>query len=278
MRSWWKSVFLAGLFVPALATADVPPAAAPPAAMPFAPGEELSYELALLGIRAGEAMLRVEEDPLAPGTFKLLAFGRSLGAADSLFRLRQTASCVVNKDSLALQICRIATQQRSGDRRREFVVDRDRKVVRERTLQDGKPRERVVDFGDGIDRVQEALSGLYFLRSRLPAEGESLRFPAVRKGKSITVEASRAGTSSIVTPAGKFEAVEVRLAVVKGEADEGETAGSLWFSTDAQRLPVKLSFDAKVGKLEAILATSKGTRDTVPSSMPPTRPTAEPSR
>lgn len=267
----WTSIFLAGFLVPAAAAADTAPAAEPPAAMaaPFAGGEELSYVLELLGIRAGEAEFRVEEDALEPQILRLHARGRSVGTADSLFRLRQTATCVVEKGTLALRVCRVATQQRSGDRRREFVVDRDRKSVRERLLQDGKPREKVVDFGDGIERVQEALSGLYLLRSQFPAEGAPLRFQALRKGKPITVEASRVGTTTVQTPAGKFEAAEIRLAVVKGEADEGEAAGSLWLTTDARRLPVKLSLDAKVGKLEAYLTGSKGTLAAAPAFTPP---------
>lgn len=271
----WTPLLLAGLLVPALAAADAAPApdAAPTAgaasaassatlgsaaATPFAPGEELNYQVTILGIQAGEAQFRVEESD-DPGTFKLLARGRSLGAADSLFRLRQTATCEVDRGSLALRVCRVATEQRSGNRRREFLVDRAGRRVRERLLQDGKPREKVVDFGEGIDGVQEALSGLYLLRTHLPADGTPLRFQALRKGQPITIEARSGAVSEVDTPAGKFQAVEVKLAVVKGEADEGEAAGSLWFTADARRLPVKLSFDAKVGKLEAQLTDAKGT-------------------
>jgi hypothetical protein len=266
----WTPLLLAGLLVPALAAADAAPAGAPatttalPAALdpaaaaPFAPGEELRYDVTILGIQAGEAQFRVEEND-DPGTFKFTARGRSLGAADSLFRLRQTATCEVDRGSLALRVCRVATEQRSGNRRREFLVDRAGRRVRERLLQDGKPREKVVDFGEGIDGVQEALSGLYLLRTHLPADGTPLRFQALRKGQPITIEARSGAVSEVDTPAGKFQAVEVKLAVVKGEADEGEAAGSLWFTADARRLPVKLSFDAKVGKLEAQLTDAKGT-------------------
>ena len=265
----WTPLLLAGLLAPGLAAAQAAPAGAPvPEAAPFAGGEELSFELKLLGIRAGEADFRVEEDALEPETYKLHARGRSVGTADSLFRLRQTATCVVEKGSLALRVCRVATQQRTGDRRREFVVDRDQKRVRERLLQDGKPREKVVDFGEGIERVQEALSGLYLLRTQFPGEGAPLRFQALRKGKPITVEARHGGTSTVDTPAGKFEAVEVQLSVVNGEAEEGEAAGSLWFTADSRRIPVKLSVDAKVGKLEALLTSTKGTLAAAPRPAP----------
>lgn len=262
-------MFLAGLLVPGLAAANAAPAApaaAPSsAAAPFAPGEELNYELKLLGLRAGEAQFLVEEDSLEPDTWRLQARGRSTGTADSLFRLRQTATCVVEKGSLALRVCRVATQQRTGDRRREFVVDRSQRHVRERVLKDGKPKEKVVEFGDGIDRVQEALSGLYLLRSQFPTAGAPLRFQAVRKDKPITVEARVGGTSTVQTPAGTFEAVEVKLQVIKGEAEEGEAAGSLWFTADSRRLPVKLSVDTKVGKLEGHLTGSKGTLAAAPA-------------
>jgi hypothetical protein len=273
LNPWTFLVVAVGLLLaPGLAAASddaaKPGASAPDT--PFPPGEELAYELRLLGIKAGEAKFRVEADALEPELLRFEARGRSLGAADSLFRLRQSASCEVDRTSLALRVCRVATQQRTGDRRREFVVDRSARNVRERLLQDGKPREKVVEFGDGIDRVQEALSGLYLLRARLPEAGRPQRFMAVRKNKPITVEATNRGTSVIETPAGRFEAVEVRLAVIEGEGEEGETAGSLWFSADARRLPVKLSFDAKVGTLEARLVDARGTLAVAP------RPAADP--
>lgn len=265
----WTPLLLAGLLVPGLAAANAAsaaPAAAPSREVaPFAPGEELNYELKLLGLRAGEAQFRVEEDALEPDTWRLQARGRSLGAADSLFRLRQTATCVVERGSFALRVCRVATQQRTGDRRREFVVDRGQQHVRERVLKDGKPKEKVVEFGDGIDRVQEALSGLYLLRSQFPADGRPLRFQAVRKDKPITIEARLGPESTVQTPAGTFEAVEVKLQVIQGEAEEGEAAGSLWFTADSRRIPVKLSVDAKVGKLEGFLTGTKGTLAAAPA-------------
>lgn len=268
MNPWTALVVAAGLLLaPGLAAASDVAAkpGAPSPDTPFVPGEELAYELRLLGLRAGEAKFRVEADALEPDLLRLEAHGRSVGAADSLFRLRQSATCEVERGSLALRVCRVATQQRTGDRRREFVVDRTARQIRERLLQDGKPREKVVEFGDGIDRVQEALSGLYLLRARIPEAGRPQRFMAVRKNKPITVEATNRGTATVETPAGKFEAIEVRLAVIEGEGEEGETAGSLWFTADARRLPVKLSFDAKVGKLEAQLIDAKGTLAVGPS-------------
>ena len=239
-----------------LAAAVLALAAATAPARPFAPGEELSYEVRLLGVRAGEAAIRVEADG-DPERLKLMARGQSVGATEALFGVRQSASCLVARDDLAPSRCRFRSKRRGGERLRELTFDRSTGSVEERILEKGRPRSTRAAVGAG-ETVQEALSGLYLLRERLPGEGETVRFRSLRKGKPITVEATRVATRAVKTPAGAFRAAELALRVLEPQGKEETSAGTLFISDDAARLPVKLSLDAPVGTLEAALSKVAG--------------------
>ena len=176
--------------------------------MPFADGERLVYEVSLLGITAGSAELRVEGGD--DGEWRLHATGRTVGATDSIFGIRQSASCTVQGEALKPEVCLFTSRQRKGMKRREVRYDPATGDVRERVLEDGKRSDKTRNFGD--EGVQEAVSGDLPAAQRFPAEGETMSFRAIRKGKAITVEAEALGTERVVTPAGSFEARVVESA------------------------------------------------------------------
>jgi len=225
--------------------------------LPFATGEKLSYDISLLGIRAAEADLRVSG--AANDGFRFRADGRTVGATDSLFGLRETATCSVD-ETLTPSLCRFSSEKRSGVRRRELKFDSSSGNVRERTLHEGKREEKEIHFDSGLSDVQDALSGLYLLRSKMPeAEGEVVKFRSMRKGKPINVEATFRQVESVSTPAGTFKAARMDLRIVEQQEAGATTAASVWLSTDARRLPVKMTAAAPIGTLEASLKAATGT-------------------
>ena len=248
--------------IPHFALAAEPAAAAAPApavtqaapALPFAHGEKLLYEVSLLGLTAGEAELRAEQS--GDGEWRLHASGRTTGATDSLFGLRQSASCTVQASDLQPQLCLFTSRQRSNMRRTEVRYDTKSGDVVERRLEEGKRTEKKRHFEGG---VQDALSGLYLLRRDLPAQGETMSFQSMRKGKAITVEAKAVGEETITTDAGTFRTRVVDLRIVSKVDKDTAQSARVWFSEDPRRLPVKLSLAAPVGSLVAELTAAAGT-------------------
>jgi hypothetical protein len=262
MKSF-TTILAALLAVPHLALAVEPAAMSTPevmssapveAAMPFADGEKLSYEVSLLGLTAGEAELRVES--AGDTAWRIHAAGKTVGASDSIFGLRQSASCTVQGDDLSPEVCLFTSRQRSGMKRREVRFDSKTGAVRERTLEDGKRSEKTRTFDGG---VQDALSGLYLLRKNMPAMGETMSFKAIRKGKAITVEAKAVGQETVKTDAGTFLATVVDLKILTKVDKDAAKSARVWFSADDRRLPVKLELAAPVGSLVAELTAAAGT-------------------
>lgn len=243
-------------WVPAVWLAAVPFLASAEKTMPFANGERLDYEVSLLGLKAGEAKLHVEENG---DGWRFFATGRTVGPSDSLFGLRQSASCTVDADDLQPRLCLNNTTSRGSQRRKEVRFDEAAGVVRERTLEGGKRNERAHQFTDGMADVQDALSALYLLRRDLPAAGaEALRFRSMRKGKPISVAALHLGEEEVKTAAGTFMASVIDLQISE-KIDDDPTHAKLWFSADARRLPLKIVIDAPVGSLRAELTSARGT-------------------
>jgi hypothetical protein len=224
--------------------------------MPFADGERLVYKVSLLGLTAGSAELRVEGGD--DGEWRLHATGRTVGATDSIFGLRQSASCTVQGEALKPEVCLFTSRQRKGMKRREVRYDPATGDVRERVLEDGKRSDKTRNFGD--EGVQEAVSGIYLLRKRFPAEGETMSFRAIRKGKAITIEAEALGTERVVTPAGSFEARVVDLRIITKVDKDAAQHAKVWFTDDARRIPIKVSVDAPVGTLQARLTAASKTQ------------------
>jgi len=224
--------------------------------LPFSRGEKLSYDISLLGIRAAEANLQVAGG--AKDGFRFQADGRTVGASESLFGLRESASCAVD-ESLTPSLCRFSSEKRGGVRRRELKFDSNSGNVRERSLEEGKRVEKEIHFEDGLADVQDALSGLYLLRAKMPtAEGEVVRFRSMRKGKPINVEAIYRASESVTTPAGTFQAARLDLKILEKQEEGATTAASVWLTTDARRLPVKMTAAAPIGTLEASLTAAQG--------------------
>ena len=227
------------------------------ARLPFAAGERLSYDITLLGIRAAEADLQVSG--AANEGFRFQANGRTVGATDSLFGLRETATCSVDQ-TLTPSLYRFSSEKRSGVRRRELKFDSATGNVRERTLQEGRREEKEIHFDSGLGDVQDALSGLYLLRSKMPKEeGGVVKLRSMRKGKPINVEATCRKVETVTTPAGTFQAARLDLRILEQQEAGATTAASVWLTTDARRLPVKMTAAAPVGTLEASLTAANGT-------------------
>ncbi|HEY0840109.1 MAG TPA: DUF3108 domain-containing protein, partial [Vulgatibacter sp.] len=143
---------------------------------------------------------------------------------------------------------------------RELKFDSATGNVRERTLVEGKREEKEIHFDSGLADVQDALSGLYLLRSKMPSgEGDTVRFRSMRKGKPINVEAAFRQVETVETPAGTFQAARLDLKILEQQEEGATTAASVWLTTDARRLPVKMTAAAPVGTLEASLKTATGT-------------------
>lgn len=226
-------------------------------ARPFGAGEELLYEIRLLGIETAQAELEVFDD--RGGGVRIRAKAKTTGAADGIFRMQSQATCTLEPD-LDPGICRGDLKSRRTMLRREVRFEKDDGVVHERHMHNGKLREKRIPFEPGFDRVHDTLSGLYLIRANLPKVGETLEFRGVVEGGSGAVRARTLREEVVDTPFGSIPAAVVSVEML-GKAEKGATTkAQLWISLDENRLPVKAVTKAPIGSLEARLVAAKGVK------------------
>lgn len=225
---------------------------------PFEPGEGLRYEIRLLGVVAAEADLRIagRKDE----NLRIQATARTVGATDSIFKMRSQASCTLEED-LEPSLCRSTSESRGNVKRREVRFDKGEGKVVERKMEKGKVDQKTIALDPGLDRMQDALSGLYMIRANLPEVGGApLEFRSILKGKPVMVEARALRSEMVETRMGSFAATVVDVKILGDQDPDAATHATLWVTTDESRLPLRATTKAPIGTMEASLVGATGTK------------------
>jgi hypothetical protein len=104
------------------------------------------------------------------------------------------------------------------------------------------------------ERVQDALSSLYYVRTRDDfVVGKPIIVDIHDSGKTWSVEIQTIGKEKVKTPAGEFDTIKVRtypkyegVFMHKGEI-------FIWLTDDARRMPVLMKSKITIGSVVAVL-------------------------
>ncbi len=80
-------------------------------------------------------------------------------------------------------------------------------------------------------------------------EGAELVIPVNDAGRNLTVRAIAEGTEMVTTPLGTVEALRLRVMIERRLERRSGVATTLWLSTDARRVPVRLDLSAGFGQV-----------------------------
>lgn len=246
---------------PSGAPTPPPHPALPEGARPFAPGEQLRYEVDWSGIGAGEATLEVVGPAGIGGQSGLLVrfVAESNRFVSFFYRLHDRHESLL--DPLFLFSRRYEAWIEQGRRRRHRVVVFEPEAGRlTRTEASSGEAATLPLDGPAVD----GLGLLYHLRARALEPGSRLAVPIYRKQEVRLVTIEAIGPVVTETPAGRFETVELRPVDEaenggrNGDANGGGFFGGaslrIWLTTDRRRLPVRLAGSARRGSIDARLA------------------------
>jgi hypothetical protein len=229
-----------------------PPLAA--GSRPFAEGEHLVYAVDYQGIRAGGATLTVigptQVDDLSGLLVRYTAETRGLVA--KFYRLEDRIETLL--DPLFLFARRTETWSRQRSRYRHRIVTFDPRAGR--FVRREIPGDTIA--GPLATPVVEGLGLVYHLRVKPLAPGGRLTVPIYRKQEITAVTFEARGPVLVSTPVGRFETLEIRPVEADGRSTEDNGGlfggqGTIWLTTDARRMPVRLAGSAAVGSLDARL-------------------------
>jgi len=215
------------------------------------PGEILTYDVSWSNIvTAGIATMEIKEGTLPDGkqVLRFIVTTHSAGLVDKFYRVNDRLESVF--DPGIMQSLKLSLNASHGKkkRRRELVFDHENKTVVSR-LNDDPPQTIEIP-----DQVQDALSSLYYLRTRSDLiVGTTIVITVHDSGKNWSVEIQILGREKVTTPAGKFATIKVRT-YPKYEGvfmNKGEIF--VWITDDGRRIPVLMKSTISIGSIVSTL-------------------------
>ena len=225
----------------------------------FTPGEKLTYSISWSDVvQAGTAVLEVSNGTTTDGrpTYRFTSRTKSSGMVDLVYPVQDVVESVVDAEDMSSLMFRL--QESHGEKKRLRQMDFDRthatvKVV----VNNGTPEIYPVP-----ERVQDALSSLYYVRTRQDFLVDKPIVIAVHDNeKTWSVEVYTVGREKIRTPAGEFDTVKIKtypkyegVFMHKGEI-------YIWLTDDARKIPVLMKSKISIGSIMATLTGIQGRQD-----------------
>jgi hypothetical protein len=214
----------------------------------FPHGQTLHYEAEWRFLPAGVATVRIEH---AGAQEHVSATADSTGVVALLYRVQDQFNSYFDARSLCSS--RLVKHTEEGSHRRDTVITYDyargKAVLEERNLKDNQQKKTENDIPGCVTDV---LSGVFYVGSLPLQPGANYRFPINNGSKTVTAQAHVEGKEQIKTPAGTFQTVRVGP-----EGDSGILSGRIWiwFTDDAQHLPVQMRAKLSWGTLNIYLTS-----------------------
>ena len=227
---------------------------------PFQPGEKLVYDLWWTVIYAGRATLEVLDMEDANGTimYHFKATARSSEFLDTFYEVRDVMESWT--DLTVDRTFRFEQHQREGSYEKDIRLDFDWSDQGNATVSRfGRQgfKQRIELTNDTLD----PLAVLYHFRSHFHSIGRVIK-GFVTDGKKLTVgQGEVVARETVEVPLGEFDAFVVvpDTREVGGVFEKSKDAKVwIWFTNDANRIPVKMKTRVVIGHVTADLIAIEG--------------------
>ena len=216
----------------------------------FPHGQTLHYVGEYRFWTAGIATIKIER---LGAQEHVSASADSTGVVALLFRVQDRFDSYF--DAARLCSYKLIKHTEEGSHRRETAITYDygrgKAILEEKNLKDNQQKRTENDIPGCVTDV---LSGIFYVASLPLQQGATYTFPLNDGGKTATVQAHVEGKEQIKTPAGTFQTVRIGP-----EGDSGilKNRGRIWiwYTDDAQHLPVQMRAKLFWGTLTVYLAS-----------------------
>jgi uncharacterized protein DUF3108 len=223
-------------------------------AMPFSPGETLTYDLSWEVFPGGQASATISKVTRgSKDLYEVKATAQSRGFVSLLYTVEDEFDSFFNPDTL----CSDSILKRINEGRRHknthIVFDGARKlaVLDEQDLAvKGAPSKHAENEIPAC--VHDVVNAFYFVRRQPLRVGQEVRLPINDGSKTADVRVQVQALESIHTPFGTRSAFRVEPTVFGGLLKR-KGRMQIWFSDDAERLPLRIKAMISVGTITADL-------------------------
>jgi hypothetical protein len=247
------SVVLAGICASSAYAVQRPATPRKELAVPFTAGETLTYDVSWSSfLTAGTATIRVAEKKASYGStaYYILAEGRPTALVSKLYPLYYKVDTLLDVYSLLPQRGSVYSEEGKRHRMKTTLFEHARQRAQYKV-----ETRTVVDKTVSISAVaQDPLGALFVLRSIPLKPGEKMTMPVCDGGNSFKVLVQAGAVETVQANGGAIQAQRLTLTP---PAETGARALSVWLSTDAARVPVKMSAQLSVGAFVLTLSSRR---------------------
>jgi uncharacterized protein DUF3108 len=224
----------------------------------FSPGEKLTYEISWSKIvQAGIAVMEVREGKTRDNrpAYDLVSHTYSVGMVDKFYPVRDTVQSLVDSEEFSSVSFSLRSSRGKRTKERDMLFDPEKGTVR--VTVNGESQVYSVP-----ERVQDALSSLYYIRTRKDfVVGKPIVVDVHDSGKTWAVEIQTLGRERISTPAGEFETIKIRTHPKYEGVFMNRGEISIWLTDDARKIPVLMQSTISIGSIIATLTEIQGRKD-----------------
>jgi len=219
------------------------------------PGERLTYDVSWSRLlSAGTAVMEIKNETLPGGRPGLLFVitGRSQGAVDKIFPVNDTVRSVFDPQIMESLSYSLSQSHGKKKMRRDVVFDHQRKKVISTQNEDAP---KTLDIPE---RVQDALSSLYFLRTiDAFTIGKVITVNVFDSNKNWSIEVLTLGRETVKTPAGEFAAIKVKTHPLYEGVFLNKGEVFIWLTDDSLKVPVLMKSTITIGSFVFSLTDRK---------------------
>lgn len=228
--------------------------AEPSVVLPDVPwkAERLVFELSWFKVKAGTSVLDVSESSDSNGRklYQISAVTKSNELMDVFHKVRDRIDSSIYADNLASNNFKVHQEEGGYRSDKEIVFDYGKKAAT-------YTKNKETSVHDIPAFVSDALSALYYIRTRELVVGKTITIDVFDDKKLWQVEIQVLGREHVETPAGEFDTVLIKP-ILKFEGifqKKGDVY--IWLTDDSRKMPVKMRSKVVIGSVWADLVEYK---------------------
>jgi hypothetical protein len=225
-------------------------------ASPFGPGEELVFQVKMLGVKNGTAQFDVGAPEQVEGVsvWPIVMTARSTGLTDAVFPVRDRFVSFWDPASSLPVEGRLSANEGGKQRTLSMLFRRPGEGAAASVqvlLEDSRGTTTTTTAME--PKAQDVQSAVYWLRTRPLRVGDHESVPVVAGKRQWTMEAEVTAQEPLATPAGRFDALRVRISTGFAGKLQSRKAIEAYFSADPRHMPLRFDADLLLGKMTAEL-------------------------
>lgn len=217
----------------------------------FGPGEHLEYRVHYGIINAAEAVVHVDSKIQKVNNrpcYNVKVVGKTTGAFDLVSKVRDTWQSYI--DTSALLPHQFYTNKREGGYKNveKVIFDHENDIANRIDL-DNTFEKNTYKVPNNI---QDVVSGYYYLRTidfNSMKVGQFVSVKAFFEGEIYDMKMKYAGKDKIKTKFGNAKVFKINPILPNNTFFEDENSIRIWVSDDANKIPLKIEVDLKIGAI-----------------------------